>query len=220
MIYESRVEELGTTPYFPQEVVRRERSQARTCIKEAINAGPVHRAFIRALPADWRADPQVEIFSRVLYLKRGWYPLTPHYHFDWGRHGGVNGSPVETIMVLNGEASKTEFILGPLEYPTKQPPDRSVSLTPDRDPWEELVNAGLRTGVLQKWILEPNKLIRFNSHTLHRARPAEITGWRVLIRAIRGLGKATPNPGRFTTCRNGFIPTTAEEQSRYQSYQL
>lgn len=245
MIYESTLQVLGDLPHFSQEAIRLESSQARTPIVEALQGGPVHRAFIETLPSEWRADADVEIFSRLLYLKEGWYPLGPHYHFDWGGQESVNGRPVETMMVLFGGASQTEFIIGPLDHPE---PQHAASMPKEgtgpgrvaRNYWDEQVEAGLRSGALRQWSLEPGKLILFDNRTLHRARPAATAGWRVLIRAIRGLAKrevvdngrpvplgaASPpttagssrNPGRFTTCRNGFIPVTAEEQARYAPY--
>jgi len=250
MLCESTIQLLGDFPCFPLEVIRLEVSQARTPIAEAYGGGAIHRAFIEALPDEWRADGDVEIFSRLLYLKEGWYPLGPHYHFDWGGHDSVDGKPVETMMVLLGEASQTEFILGPLDHPEPDEPEGERSLSPSRDSrprsvarqsWDEQVEAGLRAGTLRQWRLEPLKLVLFDNRTLHRACPAATAGWRVLIRAIRGLAKrevvdhgrslpfadaAVPrttsgpngNLGRFTTCRNGFIPITAEERARYEPY--
>lgn len=218
MIYESMVEVLGEAQEFSQEVIRFEISQGRTSIAEARKAGPAHQAFIELLPGQWQTDPGVEIFSRLVYLKKGWYPLGPHYHFDWGGRETTDGLPVETIMVLHGEASQTEFILGPLEHSIEPTPGSGPNHRPQRR-WEEQVQAGLEDGSLRRWYLEPNQLIRFDNRTLHRAQPAATTGWRVLIRAIRGLNGDTSNPGNFTTCRNGFIPTTEQEKARYQPYQ-
>jgi hypothetical protein len=253
MIYESTVQVLGDASCFSQEIIRLEISQARTPIAEALDGGPAHRAFIEALPAEWRSDPDVEIFSRLLYLKAGWYPLGPHYHFDWGGQDAVDGKPVETMMVLFGEASQTEFIIGPLEHPessreeeqSQRPSQRWNPRNPrglgERNSWDEQVSAGLRAGTLRQWHLDPEKLILFDNRSLHRARPATKAGWRVLIRAIRGLakreivdhgrhvplggdmpsidrGNGRGHLGRFTTCRNGFIPATAEERARYEPY--
>ncbi|WP_428305017.1 hypothetical protein [Lacipirellula sp.] len=252
MIRESTLEVLGDFPCFPQEVVRLEQSQARTPIAEAVGAGPAHRAFIEALPAEWQADAAVEIFSRLLYLKEGWYPLGPHYHFDWGGQTAIDGKRVETLMVLLGGGSQTEFILGPLEHlepeaeqkgglPLRTPAlQSSMRRMGARPSWDEQVEAGLRACALRRWHLEPQKLVLFDNWTLHRACPASTAGWRVLIRAIRGLANrevvdhgpaasfagAAPrrgggvygNLGRFTTCRNGFIPVTDEERARYEPY--
>lgn len=250
-IHESTVQVLGDFPSFSQEVVRLERSQGRTPISEALEAGPAHRALIEALPDAWRADPEVQIFSRMLYLQAGWHPLTPHYHFDWGGQEAPDGSPVQTLCVLLGDSSLTEFILGPLDHPERPPEEERPPEAQDgrrrrhrggmggmgmgggRGRWDAQVEAGLKAGTLRRYRAEPDKLILFDNRSLHRARPATKAGWRVLIRAIRGLsrqevvdhGQTVPAlrgdgyaPGRFHTCRNGFLPTTDEERARYQPY--
>lgn len=263
MILESTARVVGEFPSFPQEVVRAERSQGRVPIAEALSGGPVHRRFVEALPAEWQADPGVEIFSRVLWLREGWYPLTPHWHFDWGQGaGGQNGGDarVETLMVLCGDASRTEFVLGPLEVPDPTPDElaelaeraereRERAQGAGRDQrrrrgggsgggrrrWDAVVEAGLAAGTLRSWSIEPDRLVLFDDRTLHRARAATRSGWRVLVRAIRGLPprdvagdrphrsdaratKGFANPGRFRTCRNGYIPDTDEARARYQPY--
>ena len=220
MIYDSNVQVLGEAPSFSQNTVRHEASVARVPIAEALSAGPAHRQFIDSLPDEWRNDPGVQIFSRLVYLKPGWFPLGPQYHFDWGGHLSAAGEPVETLMVLHGEASQTEFIIGPLEHPeVDAPDDYASSRQAHRQRWDDQVQAGLASGKLKQWYLEPNMLIRFDSRTLHRARPAKTTGWRVLIRAIRGLAQQTTNPGHFTTCRNAYIPTTDEQRAQFAPYQ-
>lgn len=221
MLIASQLRLIGSIPEFPQEVIREELSQPRTSIAEAMAGGPAHRAFIGLLPEAWRADPHVEIFSRCLYLKEGWYPLSPHFHVDWGR--GPDAPIVETLMVCMGDASLTEFILGPLELP--ETGDRGSGRRGGTEGWDAQVAAGLASGALRSWSIEPWRLVLFNNRTLHRARPAVKSGWRLLLRAIRGLDRMADAPdggyGRrapFTTCRNGYVPETAEEQRRYAAY--
>ena len=223
MILESTVQVLGAFPAFAQTTICEEPSQARVSIAEAMQAGPIHRAFIDTLPPEWRNDPTVEIFSRALWLKEGWHPLTPHFHFDW--NNGAEGPLVETIMVCLGDASLTEFILGPLEHPENRPQPGAMNH------WHAQVEAGLSSGTLRSWHIEPETLILFDNRALHRARPAAKGGWRILLRAIRGLAGMNErnndsgygnsgygNPGIFTTSRNGFIPVTDDEKSRYAPY--
>lgn len=219
MIYQSNVELLGDFPSFTQQEIREEQSQARVPVEEAVTGGPIHKAFVEHLPNEWRDDPSVEIFSRVLYLKQGWYPLTPHFHFDWGNRSHANR--IQTLMVCLGDASLTEFILGPLEVLSEP------GTVDQRVPWDSLVQEGLSRGELESWRIEPGKMILFDNQTLHRARPATKSGWRLLLRAIRGFsdsgdrngGGSYGNPGRFATCRNGYVPETEEERARYRVYQ-
>ncbi|MBN8524684.1 MAG: hypothetical protein J0M02_05035 [Planctomycetes bacterium] len=221
MIIASQLRLLGPFPHFPQEVIREELSQPRTSVTEARSGGPAHRAFIDLLPEAWRSDPQVEIFSRCLYLKEGWYPLSPHFHFDWGR--GADAPFVETLMVCMGDASLTEFILGPLDLPEADP--AGGRRRGGGEGWDAQVAAGLASGALRSWRIEPWQLVLFDNRTLHRARPAGKTGWRLLLRAIRGLERmadgADGGYGRrapFTTCRNGYVPETAEERRLHAAY--
>jgi len=215
---QSSVEILATFPDFPESAICDEVSQARVSIDEAMLAGPIHRAFIEMLPEAWRNDPGVEIFSRTVWLKEGWYPMAPSFHLDWGQDDAE--TTVETIMLCLGDASRTEFILGAIELPERNN-ERHGKVH-----WDELVAAGLSSGRLESWRIEPGKLIRFDNRTLHRAMPAEKTGWRMLIRAIRGLPmqSETPHahsgtsPRQFTTCRNNFVPQTAAEKHLYRLY--
>lgn len=234
MIFHSSVQVVGELPAFPPETIRTEVSQPRVPIAEARGAGPIHRLFIDALPAAWQADPEVEIFSRCLYLKAGWYPLTPHWHFDWGQP--ADGPTVHTLMALFGGNSRTEFVVGPLEHPDEPPADRPRRrgggtggggyAGGGRGRWDAAVEDGLRAGALTTTFLDPQQLILFDNRALHRARPATSDGWRVLVRAIRGLPKRDEERpdrgygprGRFTTCRNGFIPETDEERARFAPY--
>lgn len=215
---QSSVEVLAAFPSFPESAACEEVSQARVSVDQAMMAGPIHRAFIRMLPEDWRSDPCVEIFSRTVWLKEGWYPMSPHLHLDWGQDEG--DAVVETIMLCLGDASRTEFILGPIELPEASPS------RPGSKHWETQVEAGLASGALTSWRIEPGKLVLFDNRTLHRAMPAEKTGWRMLIRAIRGLpgdagrhrSHAGQNPRQFTSCRNNFVPQSEAQAERYRAY--
>lgn len=222
MICNSSIQVLGPFPSFSQAEIRAELSQARVPIREAMSAGPAHRTFIASLPQPWQQDEEVEIFSRLLFLKEGWYPLGPYYHVDWNT--GPAGPRVETLMVLLGGASRTEFVIGPIELPDEA---SGNPMEGRRDAQvAERIGEGVRSGRLQTYFLEPEQLVLFDNHAWHRARPATEAGWRLLIRAIRGLpkdgssGARYKNPGRFTTLRNGYVPETAEEQIRYEPYRV
>lgn len=222
MVCNSSIQVLGPFPSFSQVEIQAEISQARVPISEARNAGPAHRTFIAALPMEWQQDPSVEIFSRLLFLKEGWYPLGPYYHCDWS--AGPSGPCVETLMVLLGGASRTEFVIGPVDLPDERP---GIPMEPRRDAHVAgLIEEGVRSGRLQTYFLEPEQLVLFDNQAWHRARPATETGWRLLMRAIRGLpkegkdGSRYKNPGRFTTLRNGYVPETPEERMRYEPYRV
>jgi hypothetical protein len=204
MRFDSKVEVLGPFPSFPQEVIREERSLARVPVEVALSAGPAHRAFVAALPEAWRRDPGVEVFSRLVWLKPGWYPLGPHYHLDWH----LGGPRVETIMAMIGGASRTEFVVGSFDLPDDE----------DARTWGGRVAEGVNSGRFATWRFEPGHLIRFDNQAWHRARPAESTGWRLLLRAIRGLPAEPRRPAPFTCARNGLAVETPDEEARFAPY--
>lgn len=125
---------------------------------------------------------------------------------------------METTLALLGDVSLTEFVLGRVELPDDEPAESQARL------WPEQVAEGVRSGRLRTWTVEPERLIRFDNLTWHRTRPAREAGWRLLLRAIRGLptasggGAGTLHPGPFTTIRNGYVPETPDEQLRYEPY--
>lgn len=216
MRFDSCLRLLGDFPRFAPEVIREERSCARVPVDEAQAAGPCHRAFVEALPPDWLADPTIEIFSRMLWLPRGAHPLSPHYHLDW--HLGLGGPRVETLMVLLGDVSRTEFLAGSIELPDDE--ERGGAAPSSR--WGERVAEAAAAGRLERWLLPSETLLLFDNRTWHRARPAVAPGWRLLMRAIRGLPARADagyeNPGAFTTLRTGYVPLTDEEQRRHEPY--
>ena len=193
-------------PEFSAEVIREERSQCRVPCDVAMHAGPIHRAFIEALPEAWRADPDVEIFSRLLWLKPGWYPIALGYHLDWGSSPGC----VETLMANFGGCSYTEFVDDTFDLPDDG----------DRRTWGHRVEAMVERGELRTARLPANTLARFDNASWHRAMPAETEGWRILVRAIRGLDPAHQHngAGTFTTVRNTYRPTSPEERRRHAPY--
>ena len=57
--------------------------------------------------------------------------------------------------------------------------------------WEAQVEAGLSSGKLKTWEIEPEKLILFDNRTLHRARPARKTKLSALyLRAFVHCGES------------------------------
>lgn len=213
MRFHSTIQTLRALPSFPPEVVREERSQCRVSCAVARRAGPVHRAFLDALPAAWRADPTVEIFSRLQWVKPGWQPLKLGYHCDWGPTEAAPGR-VETIMANFGGCSLTEFVDDTFELPEAGDPRRRWRR------WGDEVADRVARGELRTTRLQAEALVCFDNQAWHRPTPATAEGWRLLVRAIRGLDAARRHDGRgdFHSVRNGFTPTTPQEAARYAAY--
>lgn len=200
------LEVIAPFPHFSQEIISQEISQCRVPVEAARAGGPVHSAFVDALPERWRADPTVEVFSRLHWLKPGWWPMRLGFHTDWGP-----GPPrVETLMVNVGGHSHTEFILDPVTPPAE--------LT-DRRRFGRELEAAVDAGQRPVGRMLDGHLVRFDEQDWHRPMAATSTGWRLLIRAIRGLDEARRHRGgRFSTVCNGYIPESEAERARYQPY--
>ncbi|QDV08163.1 hypothetical protein Poly30_36990 [Planctomycetes bacterium Poly30] len=209
MRFDSTLTPLRALPKFPDPVLREEASQCRVSCRAALAAGPVHRSFLAALPDDWREDPGVEVFSRLLWLRSGWYPLRPFFHVDWGTTADAPGR-VETLAASFGAACRTEFVDGSFELDDGiEPHSRGRQV-------EALVDAC----AVPTTSLESHRLYHFDNQAWHRATAARSTGWRLLIRAIRGLDPARRHDGEgtFTSVRNDYVPRTPEELERHAPY--
>lgn len=208
MRFRSTLTELSPLPCFPPEIVRAEPGQCRVPCHRAVRAGPVHAAFVAALPEEWRRDPHVEVFSRTLWMRVGWQPLSLGFHLDWGATEDSPGR-VETLMANFGGCSFTEFVDDSFDLPDHAEP-RSHG---------RFVTARVEAGELRTTTMREGVLCHFDNRAWHRARPAVATGWRVLVRAIRGLDARRRHDGRpFTTMRNSYVPRTPEQQERHAPY--
>ena len=106
----------------------------------------------------------------------------------------------QAFLTLRTPAEVRQFLLD-LCTPSE------VEAMVDRD---ELRTRRLREGVLA----------HFDDRAWHRPRPAVSTGWRLMVRAIRGLRGEQRRSGReaFASIRNDYRPTTPEEVLRFAPY--
>lgn len=213
--FDSTLRELRELPFFPPEVVREEPGQCRVSCSEAMQAGPIHHAFVGSLPLAWQADPEVEVFSRLLWLKEGWYPAAMDFHLDWSQ-SPVEGDRVESLIANFGGCSFTEFVDEAFELPRLT----HLSERERQDQWKSQVRTLVDSGKLRTRLLREGILAQFDDRSWHRPRPAVSTGWRLLIRAIRGLSGDQRNTERtgFTSIRNDYMPDTPEEALLYAQY--
>lgn len=158
------------------------------------NGGEVTKAFLTALPDDWKTD--VIFDSRVHMLMPGWYPAIPGYHHDdvprpeipVGQHFITAGQPdydnprykAEHIMALvNAEICPTKFVLGEC----KMPPIPKGELIYRK--WHEEVKQLIIEKKVQV-VDAPNKqLIYFDWQTFHTGDKAVTNGWRWFGRISR-----------------------------------
>lgn len=162
------------------------------------NGGEVTKAFLTALPDDWKTD--VIFDSRVHMLMPGWYPAIPGYHHDdvprpeipVGQHFITAGQPdydnpiykAEHIMALvNAEICPTKFILGEC----KMPPIPEGELIYRK--WHEEVKQLIAENKVQV-VDAPNKqLIYFDWQCFHTGDKAVTNGWRWFGRISRNTDR-------------------------------
>lgn len=162
------------------------------------NGGEVTKAFLTALPDDWKTD--VIFDSRVHMLMPGWYPAIPGYHHDdvprpeipVGQHFITAGQPdydnpkykAEHIMALvNAEICPTKFILGEC----KMPPIPEGELIYRK--WHEEVKQLIADKKVQV-VDAPNKqLIYFDWQCFHTGDKAVTNGWRWFGRISRNTDR-------------------------------
>ncbi len=194
---------------FSQAALRGAQSLCRVSVAQAAQADEMHAAFVAALPPAWRADPGVEVFSRLQFMQAGWHPMALGFHRDWS-DGDEQQQRVETIMVNLGGRSHTEFLVGP--GPVPQPGEAEAALA-------ARITAAVAQGALITRAMPTGWLVRFDDRAWHRPTPATRGGWRLLIRAIRGLpAHRRHTGGGFTTVRNGFVPASTAERARMAPY--
>jgi len=169
------------------------------------NGGPITKAFIDALPEDWR-NPRVVFDSRCHMLMPGWYPAIPGYHHDDvprpaiapGQHFITAGQPdydnpryrAEHIMALvNAEVCPTKFAIGECTMP--QVPDGELIYRT----WHEEVLRLISAGSLQVVEAPTNTLIYFDADTFHTGDKAVSNGWR-------WFGRVSRNTDRVNTITN------------------
>lgn len=162
------------------------------------NGGEITKAFLTALPDDWKTD--VIFDSRVHMLMPGWYPAIPGYHHDdvprpeipVGKHFITAGQPdydnprykAEHIMALvNADICPTKFVLGEC----KMPPIPEGELIYRK--WHEEVKQLIADNKVQV-VDAPNKqLIYFDWQCFHTGDKAVTNGWRWFGRISRNTDR-------------------------------
>lgn len=168
------------------------------------NGGEVTKAFIDALPADWKGVPVV-LDSRVHMLMKGWYPCIPGFHHDdIPRTNDHLGQPnyddpdykSEHLMgLVNGDIAPTRFALnlpGLNEPFNEVPADRVVYSV-----WHHDVTARLEAGTMKVEEAPSGEYIQFNWNSWHEGQRARGNGWRWFVRLSR-------NTARTKTITNEF----------------
>lgn len=167
--------------------------------------GSATRAFIDAMPDEWRDAPAV-FDSRVHMLMPGWFPAIPGFHHDdvprppipVGQHFGTAGQPdydtpryhSDHIMgLINGDIAPTEFAIGLCEMP--EVPDGEVIYRRWHIEVERLIGARKMFRVSAP----DRKLLQFDCHAFHQGTRTVGNGWR-------WFGRVSRNTERTATVTN------------------
>lgn len=163
------------------------------------HGGPITRAFIQALPDDWREN--VVFDSRVHMLMPGWYPAIPGYHHDDvprppiapGRHFITAGQPdydtpryrsQHILGLVNAEVAPTHFAVGECVMPQVEDGDLIYRR------WHGEVERLIDAGELQSKPAPDRTLVYFDCDAFHTGTQAVSSGWRWFGRISRNTDRA------------------------------
>lgn len=170
----------------------------------AEHGGPIARAFVAALPDDWRTpDADVIVNAKINEFEPGWSSCLVGYHIDGtsrinkrsdGTPDLLNpGKGIEQIACNVGPAGQTGFLLGPVALP----------ITPEgadgRGVWQRILRDAMADGSMKAVQAPVGERVAFGFGDFHTCRPARRPGWRYFIKAMRGRGDAPKNMLREST---------------------
>jgi len=142
--------------------------------------GSVTRAFIDALPADWRGE-DVRIQVKVTHLEAGALAGPAGFHCDWIDVTRAAHGPAEwprAVAAVVGFAP-TRFACGRIELPAVPGQPEQIAA------WDGPIAKALERGELRERTVPLGRLFRFGPASLHARCPAPRGGWRAILRALR-----------------------------------
>lgn len=205
MKFVSTIKPVGVLPDFHQDIVKNEPMFFSADLSFAIdNGGPITRAFLEALPDDFRINDTAYIDSRVHMLMPGWFPCIPGWHHDDVPRNGPNGQPnyvdppyrTRHVMALvNAGVAPTEFLEGTVTVP--DPDYESASAIYKQ--WDDAIEDSLkwrgnelRPGY-DRTRAQDRVMYEFDCDTFHRGTAAVTTGWRWFGRVSIGRQRNAPS---------------------------
>lgn len=161
--------------------------------------GEITKAFLEALPEDWKSGPMV-FDSRVHMLMPGWFPAIPGWHHDdvprpkipTGQHFVTAGQPdydnpkyrSEHILgLINADVCPTKFIVGNCPMPAI--PEGELIYRKWHLECERLISEGK----VKVETAPSNRLVYFDCDTFHTGTKAVKSGWRWFGRVSRNTDR-------------------------------
>ncbi len=198
LLFHSHSREVGRLPAFDERQVKDEPMFFSADLTfAATHGGTITRAFVAALPEDFRKDPTAYLDSRVHMLMPGWYPCIPGWHHDDVPRNTADGQPnyidppyrTRHVMALvNGYIAPTEFLSGDVRVPEPKPGSAIYKQ------WDDSIALQIATApdflVMKARDLT---LIEFDCDTFHRGTPAVRNGWRWFGRVSIGRERQAPS---------------------------
>jgi hypothetical protein len=186
-----------------------------------LHGGPIARAFVAALPEDFRAQ-RFRVRSKLQWLKQGWLTagVSAPWHCDQVAARGDGEQDYQrratpgrhTIGAAVGDISLTRFLVGEYELPD-YPEGVPQGLL-----WNEAIEDGLRRGAMTAATVPEGALVRFGELDFHKPMPAVRTGWRIFIRATLDDSERRGDVGGWNRVTNDFFPTSIHEYALYAPY--
>lgn len=188
-------------PEFSHAEVAAEPCVASCSPDEAMRVGgPLLRAFVERLPADWRASDDVIIGGKRDELSPGWQPCVVGWHMDGTSRARkrADGTPdlldpvrrQRQIAACVGPVSPTSFLVGTLTLP----------LVPEGLPpgvggrvWQTLLRRQLAEGAAEVRQAIPGRMFSFGWGDFHICTPSAGIGWRYFLKAMIGRGDVPAN---------------------------
>lgn len=164
----------------------------------AAHGGPIARAFVAALPEDWRTpEADVIVNAKINEFDPGWYSCLAGWHIDGTSRikKRSDGSPdllnpgryVEQIGCSVGPTGATGFLVGDIALP----------VTPiggdGRGVWQRVLLDAIADGSLKAVQAPVQTVVKFDYGDFHTCQPSERVGWRYFIKAMRGRGDVPDN---------------------------
>lgn len=167
----------------------------------AEHGGPIGRAFVAALPADWRTpDADVIVNGKLNEFDPGWSSCLVGFHIDGTsrirkRADGLPdlldpGPTIEQIGCSVGPAGATGFLRGPLALPVAPIGEDG------RGVWQRIITDAIADGTVEAVRGPSDTVVAFDHGDFHTCMPAERDGWRFFIKAMRGRGDTPTNAFR------------------------
>lgn len=205
--FDSRFKYVGEIPIFKMEDIRDEPMLFACDQEHALSiGGKITKAFIEALPDDWKNNPFI-VDSRCHMLMKGMWPCIPGWHVDDVPRDREDGQPnhinpsyqSEHILCNIGSCSMTNFAVGHLEL--EEPPLGQTIY----GIWHPIVQKMIEEGKLELHTVQESKLTHFDWQGWHEGTAAKFNGWRMFIRASRNTNRPYFNERRYQT--QVYMPT-------------